>query len=95
MALSNLTSEEREQTSKNILVVGGSLGAQVLNDTVPESYKQLLKSDDGFCILHQTGAGNQTQVISAYSDNDMAYEKKSRLLSLLVIWRQPIIGRMW
>ena len=70
-----LKSEEREQTSKNILVVGGSLGAQVLNKTVPESYKQLLKADDGFCIWHQTGAGNQTQVISAYSDNDIATEK--------------------
>ena len=55
-----------ESKSKNVLVVGGSLGAQVLNTVMPESFESLLASDDNYCIWHQTGAGNEAGVIAAY-----------------------------
>ena len=58
--------------TNNILVVGGSLGAQVLNQTVPESFAQLTKQQESelpFNIWHQTGKGNQEQVIAAYNQH--------------------------
>ncbi|MCW8834084.1 MAG: undecaprenyldiphospho-muramoylpentapeptide beta-N-acetylglucosaminyltransferase [Colwellia sp.] len=62
--------EETDKTSRNILVIGGSLGAQVLNQVVPESFAQLVKNEEGavpFNIWHQTGKGKQTQVVAAYN----------------------------
>lgn len=56
-----------KQQTKHILVVGGSLGAQVLNKIMPSSFASLSNSDNGFCIWHQTGAGNQAQVSQAYA----------------------------
>lgn len=70
-----LEQENTESISKNILVVGGSLGAQVLNEAVPESFKQLVAVDDSYAIWHQTGAGKQAQVISAYDESDIASRK--------------------
>lgn len=72
--------------SNNILVIGGSLGAQVLNKTVPESFSKLVKtssnlsinsSDENlpFNIWHQTGKGNQQDVIDAYNQHYLANEE--------------------
>lgn len=59
------------KTSQNILVVGGSLGAQILNQVVPASFAKLVKESDStvalsFNIRHQTGKGKQDDVINAY-----------------------------
>ena len=59
------------KTSQNILVVGGSLGAQILNQVVPASFAKLVKESDStaalsFNIRHQTGKGKQDEVINAY-----------------------------
>lgn len=60
-------------TSKNILVVGGSLGAQVLNQIVPTSFAKLLEQPSqstenlAFNVRHQTGKGKHKEVIAAYS----------------------------
>ena len=73
--------EEPAKTSHNILVVGGSLGAQVLNQIVPISFTQLIKksSDDEtqlpFNICHQTGKGKQKEVIEAYNQQYLANEQ--------------------
>ena len=72
--------EELTKTSKNILVVGGSLGAQVLNQIVPESFAQLVKStsnneDLPFNIWHQTGKGKQQGVLDAYNQQHLADEQ--------------------
>lgn len=67
-------SEEKalEQTSineqKRILVVGGSLGAQVLNNTVPKAFSLLTKDDEQYCIWHQTGKGNAGPVEAQYDE---------------------------
>nr|ADG86435.1 N-acetylglucosaminyl transferase [Francisella tularensis subsp. novicida] len=64
-----LVSENIDQShegSKNILVVGGSLGAQVLNKVMPDSFKDLSESDEKYCIWHQTGDNNQALVTASY-----------------------------
>ncbi len=55
-----------DKSSKNILIVGGSLGAQVLNEVMPTSYKSLIADDARFSIWHQTGSGKHTQVETSY-----------------------------
>ena len=46
----------------NMLVVGGSLGAQILNETVPGTCGVL----EGLSIKHQCGKGNSESVTQAY-----------------------------
>ncbi len=49
--------------SLRVLVVGGSLGAKVLNDAVPEALAEF----QGIHVRHQTGAGNQALVQQKYA----------------------------
>ncbi len=60
-------------SSKKVLVVGGSLGAQILNTTVPQAMKQIkLQSID---VWHQTGKGNQEAVLESYQEYGLPEEK--------------------
>ena len=71
-------SDEVAKTSHNILVVGGSLGAQILNQIVPVSFTQLIKKSNStkallpYNICHQTGKGKQKEVIEAYNQQYLA-----------------------
>ncbi|WP_077339471.1 undecaprenyldiphospho-muramoylpentapeptide beta-N-acetylglucosaminyltransferase [Pseudocolwellia agarivorans] len=59
--------------SKKVLVVGGSLGAQILNTTVPQAMKQIkLQSID---VWHQTGKGNQDAVLESYQEYGLPEDK--------------------
>ncbi|MEI8668130.1 undecaprenyldiphospho-muramoylpentapeptide beta-N-acetylglucosaminyltransferase [Pseudoalteromonas sp. B131b] len=49
----------------NMLVVGGSLGAQVLNQTLPEAFK-VLSNTTAISVWHQTGKGHLHSVKEAY-----------------------------
>ena len=51
--------------SNNILVVGGSLGAQVLNEIIPQCYASIAV-DNEYSIWHQTGKNKQEKVIAQY-----------------------------
>ena len=79
--IENNTGEEILKTSHNILVVGGSLGAQILNVTVPESFLSLVNSSRKnnealpFSIWHQTGKGNQQSVSEAYNQQNLLDEQ--------------------
>ncbi|RJG50036.1 undecaprenyldiphospho-muramoylpentapeptide beta-N-acetylglucosaminyltransferase [Motilimonas pumila] len=53
-----------ENASINVLVVGGSLGARVLNQTLPQVVSQL--DSTKMKVKHQTGKGNLSQVEQAY-----------------------------
>ena len=72
------THEDTAKKSHNILVVGGSLGAQVLNQIVPISFGQLVKNSGNgtaqlpFKVCHQTGKGKQNEVIEAYNQQMLA-----------------------
>ncbi len=51
-----------------VLVIGGSRGARILNETVPAAMALL---DDGVAtVWHQTGAAEQAAVQQRYSDNN-------------------------
>ena len=51
-----------------ILVMGGSQGAKILNDTLPVSMAQL---GEGFTVVHQAGKNNQQQVIEQYKSHSV------------------------
>ncbi|MBL4822680.1 MAG: undecaprenyldiphospho-muramoylpentapeptide beta-N-acetylglucosaminyltransferase [Colwellia sp.] len=74
-------SEDGAKTSHNILVVGGSLGAQVLNQIVPLSFTQLSEKSSSasvklpFNVYHQTGKGKQKEVVAAYNQHQLANGK--------------------
>lgn len=55
-----------EGVTLNLLVVGGSLGAKVLNDTVPKACASLA----GLSIRHQCGSGNSALVQAHYQGTD-------------------------
>ncbi|GAA5218911.1 undecaprenyldiphospho-muramoylpentapeptide beta-N-acetylglucosaminyltransferase [Corallincola platygyrae] len=52
-----------------LLVVGGSLGAKVLNEVVPEAVAYL---DQEIAVRHQTGKGKQAEVIERYHGSTKA-----------------------
>ena len=52
----------KNEQGLNMLVVGGSLGAQILNETVPGTCGVL----EGLSIKHQCGKGNSESVAQAY-----------------------------
>ncbi|TKB47676.1 undecaprenyldiphospho-muramoylpentapeptide beta-N-acetylglucosaminyltransferase [Thalassotalea mangrovi] len=54
-----------QSPQRRVLVVGGSLGAQALNETVPAAIAQL--NSQPLQIWHQTGAGKQDAVLAAYN----------------------------
>ncbi len=48
-----------------VLVVGGSLGAKAINETVPQALARLNKNDQPL-VVHQTGKQHLNAVVSAY-----------------------------
>ncbi|MDO6444679.1 undecaprenyldiphospho-muramoylpentapeptide beta-N-acetylglucosaminyltransferase [Colwellia sp. 1_MG-2023] len=71
VALEQQTSE-KPASSKKVLVVGGSLGAQILNETVPQAMKQIKLQN--ITVWHQTGKGNQTAVLNSYQEYGLPKE---------------------
>lgn len=59
----------------NVLVVGGSLGAQAINDAVPRALA-LLPADLRPNVIHQTGKKNFEQVQALYRELDIQAEIK-------------------
>lgn len=55
-----------------LLVVGGSLGAQVLNETVP---KALALIDNAYEVRHQCGRSNESATQAAYDREDLNAHK--------------------
>ena len=64
---------EQPASSKKVLVIGGSLGAKILNDVVPQAMKQIkIQNID---VWHQTGAGNEKNVLESYKNFDLLGER--------------------
>jgi UDP-N-acetylglucosamine--N-acetylmuramyl-(pentapeptide) pyrophosphoryl-undecaprenol N-acetylglucosamine transferase len=59
-----------------LLVVGGSLGAQVLNRTLPEAIARL-PADARPQVLHQTGTADEAAVRTAYAGHGIAAEVRA------------------
>ena len=56
------------QGDVRILVMGGSQGAKVLNETLPKVMSQL---GSGFTVMHQAGKNNQENVLDAYRSHSV------------------------
>ncbi|MEG3753317.1 undecaprenyldiphospho-muramoylpentapeptide beta-N-acetylglucosaminyltransferase [Psychromonas arctica] len=71
LELPDKTFSEPEQALK-VLVIGGSLGARVLNETVPDA---LLNFDaQQVSVLHQTGKGFSESVMTSYQKTQVDYQ---------------------
>lgn len=57
-----------EARSRKILVLGGSQGAKVLNETVPAALAELDLASRGIEVVHQTGAAMQGAVEARYRE---------------------------
>ena len=61
-----------QQSPLKILVVGGSLGAKVLNDLLPEVIEQFVANT--VSVIHQTGKGHYEQVKAVYQGKGLAVD---------------------
>jgi UDP-N-acetylglucosamine--N-acetylmuramyl-(pentapeptide) pyrophosphoryl-undecaprenol N-acetylglucosamine transferase len=57
-----------ENTALNVLIVGGSQGAQILNEVVPQALSQI---NSPVTIYHQTGVAMQSDVAAHYANLNM------------------------
>lgn len=72
IAIENIIPEQ-PASSKKVLIVGGSLGAKILNDTVPQAMKQI--KVQSINVWHQTGKGNQESVLESYQEYGLPQDK--------------------
>ncbi len=80
-------------SSLRVLVIGGSLGAQVLNETVPQA---LMNFDaTKVSILHQTGKGFSESVLARYQDTHVEYKVQDFITDMAAAydWADVIICR--
>ena len=63
----------RREGPLNLLVIGGSLGSQVLNETVPAALA-LLPAQDRPVVMHQCGAAHVEATRTAYARAEVASE---------------------
>ena len=81
-----------------LLVVGGSQGAQILNEIVPEGIFQFKKTDSKQCLVrvrHQTGATMLSQVDKRYKDLGIDSEASAFIEDMVAVydWADLVICR--
>ena len=76
---------------RKVLVVGGSLGAKVLNEIVPHALAQVNNVE----IMHQTGATMYDQVLNLYSELGIKAQVRTFIKDMAVAyqWADLIICR--
>tara|TARA_B100001094_G_scaffold332970_1_gene407607 strand:+ start:9055 stop:10149 length:1095 start_codon:yes stop_codon:yes gene_type:complete len=62
--------QKKSQPPLKVLVIGGSLGARIFNETLPDAIKYVQNHNETLHIWHQVGQGNQKQVAQAYASCD-------------------------
>jgi len=73
-SVANVTAKQTT-TPINVLVVGGSLGAQVLNETLPAVFSEL-SALTTLNIWHQTGKNNEPNVTASYQQLGLTENSK-------------------
>lgn len=75
------------------LVVGGSLGAKVLNDLLPNVLANF--SDSQISIIHQTGKQHYQSVVNAYQENKVSADVRAFISDMDEVykWADVIICR--
>ena len=89
---------QRTGNEVRILIFGGSQGAQILNETVPEAIAELQSSGfaaQSVCIKHQTGASMLSQVESRYKALDIKAETSAFIDDMVAAynWADLVICR--
>lgn len=76
-----------------VLVIGGSLGAKVLNDTIPQALMNFDQTQVSIC--HQTGKGNSEQVLALYKETNVDYQVHDFIKDMAAAydWADVIICR--
>ncbi|MEI6896062.1 MAG: undecaprenyldiphospho-muramoylpentapeptide beta-N-acetylglucosaminyltransferase [Psychromonas sp.] len=76
-----------------VLVVGGSLGAKVLNDLLPEVIAQF--SAEALMVMHQTGKGHYQQVKTLYQNKNLNVDVQEFITDMdaAYAWADIIICR--
>lgn len=64
-SISELNQSNDREIKKRVLVIGGSLGAKILNETVPQAISQIKLQE--LDVWHQTGKGNCEEISNLYS----------------------------
>jgi len=82
------------KTEFNILILGGSLGAKMLNDIVPKALEKL-KTRHGFKVIHQSGEKLYSETIGNYASITTGYEIKKFIDNMAEVykWADIIICR--
>ncbi|MCD6532934.1 MAG: undecaprenyldiphospho-muramoylpentapeptide beta-N-acetylglucosaminyltransferase [Deltaproteobacteria bacterium] len=65
-AIGSDLSELSEEKSFNVLIIGGSQGARVLNRVVPAAMTKLAQNYPGLKVVHQSGVQDYAEVSKAY-----------------------------
>ncbi|MCP4326673.1 MAG: undecaprenyldiphospho-muramoylpentapeptide beta-N-acetylglucosaminyltransferase [Alteromonadales bacterium] len=76
-----------------LLVVGGSLGAKVLNDLLPEVIEQF--SNEQLTVIHQTGKGHYQQVKESYKNKGLKVDVQEFITDMdkSYAWADVVICR--
>jgi UDP-N-acetylglucosamine--N-acetylmuramyl-(pentapeptide) pyrophosphoryl-undecaprenol N-acetylglucosamine transferase len=64
----NFLRSREDQDGHHLLVFGGSQGARILNQVVPEAVGMLKERFPSFHVVHQTGEAEQGEVETRYQD---------------------------
>ena len=81
---------DMNKTSLDVLVVGGSQGAQVFNENLPDMFsalQQALGAGRRLNIVHQCGRGNHDQVEKAYAKAGVAAEVQEFIQDMASAYR--------
>ncbi len=63
-----LLKERAGEKGFNVMVVGGSQGARILNQVVPLAFSRLAECYPGLKVVHQSGAHDFAEVVKAYDN---------------------------
>lgn len=87
----NLPQAQFKQREKlHVLVIGGSLGAQAINQVMPDVFKAL---NGKIALWHQAGAGQYEQVKQVYGNTDVRLEAFIDDMATAYNWADVVICR--
>ena len=90
--------QQRVESEIRLLIVGGSQGAQILNEIVPEAIFQFKKIDPKHRLVkvkHQTGVAMLSQVDERYKELDIDSEASAFIQDMVAVydWADLVICR--
>lgn len=85
---------DKREGALRILVIGGSLGAQVLNETIPQALAQL-PTENRPQVIHQAGAKHIEQLKTYYQNAGVAGDARAFIddMSAMYAWCDVVICR--